>query len=206
MFGLSSTDPLLPQPTDEQLLEEHLAGSETAFRQLVERYRVELFRYLARFLGDRALADDVFQETFVQVHQSADQFDRTRRFRPWLFAVAANKARDALRFNARRPSSSLNAPQGATEKSPLNLLPSRENLPDEPMAADELRRQVQRVVQSMPPHYREILLLAYFNQFSYKQISDILEIPVGTVKSRLHAAVAFFAQQWKSSNPGGWVS
>jgi len=65
-----------------------------------------------------------------------------------------------------------------------------------------LRGKVQRTVENMPDHLREILLLSYFHQFPYKQISEILDIPLGTVKSRLHAAVAYFAEIWKKSNLG----
>ena len=66
----------------------------------------------------------------------------------------------------------------------------------------ELRQKVQTAVFGMPEHLREILLLSYFHQFPYKQISDILDIPLGTVKSRLHTAVAHFAERWKAANPG----
>jgi RNA polymerase sigma-70 factor (ECF subfamily) len=77
---------------------------------------------------------------------------------------------------------------------------SVDNMPDQPMEQRELQEAVQKTVMSMPDHLREILLLSYFHQFPYKQISDILDIPLGTVKSRLHAAVAHFADRWKSMN------
>src|SRR5687767_2790468 len=99
-------------PTDEQLLKSYREGNKKDFGRLVERYQRELFHFLVRFLGDRAAAEDVFQETFLQVHQSADQFDLTRRFRPWLFTIAANKARDLMRSNARRPTNPLQASIG----------------------------------------------------------------------------------------------
>ena len=75
-------------------------GEQPAFALIVERYQRELFHFLVRFLGNRAAAEDVFQETFLQVHQSAEQFDLQRRFRPWLFTIAANKARDLIRSQA----------------------------------------------------------------------------------------------------------
>lgn len=199
--------PQLPaELSDEELLARYLEGQHEAFRALVDRYRVELYRFLGRFLGDRTLADDVFQDTFVQVYQSAASFDPTRRFRPWLFAIATNKARDALRTGSRRYATSLDSANETSESSPLLRLMSHEQPPDEPLAHRELRERVQRVVTTLPSQYREILLLAYFNQFSYKQISDILHIPVGTVKSRLHAAVTYFAHQWKRVNPDRWMS
>ena len=90
-------------PTDEQLLADYLAGQTDGFELLVRRHSPELFRFLARFTGNAAAAEDVVQEAFLQVHLSAASFDRTRRFKPWLFTIAANKARDLLRSRGRRP-------------------------------------------------------------------------------------------------------
>jgi RNA polymerase sigma-70 factor, ECF subfamily len=174
-----------------------------SFSQLVERYQRELFHFLVRFLGDRAAAEDVFQETFLQVHQSAEQFDPQRRFRPWLFTIAANKARDLMRSQARRPTNPLQATiaPGDNESGEfIDLMQSAAEMPGEPMEKQELQQQVQQTVSTMPEHLREILLLSYFHQFPYKQISEILDIPLGTVKSRLHAAVAHFADRWRATN------
>src|SRR6476661_823703 len=190
--------------TDEQLLDEYRQGDKPAFAALVSRYQRELYHFLVRFLGNRASAEDVFQETFLQVHQSAEQFDPQRRFRPWLFTIAANKARDLIRSQARRPTNPLQAsinPGDDDSGEFMDLMSSVEDTPDEPMQRAELQQSVQKAVASMPEHLREILLLSYFHQFPYKQISDILEIPLGTVKSRLHAAVAHFADRWKAMNP-----
>src|SRR3954452_21539315 len=95
--------------TDEELLAAYRDGDRLSFATLVERYQRELFHFLVRFLGDRAAAEDIFQETFLQVHQSAAQFDPERRFRPWLFTIAANKARDLMRSQSRRPTNPLQA-------------------------------------------------------------------------------------------------
>ncbi|HEY8666702.1 MAG TPA: sigma-70 family RNA polymerase sigma factor [Tepidisphaeraceae bacterium] len=190
--------------SDEQLLSAYRQGDKPSFGQLVERYERELFHFLVRFLGDRAAAEDVFQETFLQVHQSADQFDPQRRFRPWLFTIAANKARDLMRSQARRPTNPLQAsisPGDEESGQFIDLMQSAAALPGEPMEKQELQQLVQKTVNNMPEHLREILLLSYFHQFPYKQISDILNIPLGTVKSRLHAAVAHFADRWRNLNP-----
>lgn len=185
------------------LLAEHLRGDSSSFTKLVARYQRELFHFLVRFIGDWALAEDVFQETFLQVYQSAEQFDTSRRFRPWLFTIAANKARDMLRSQARRPSSQLQANINANDSESgefIDLLEAAVPSPGEPMEQAELQKRVQDTVKTMPDNLREILLLSYFHQFPYKQISEMLDIPLGTVKSRLHAAVAYFAEKWKSAN------
>ncbi len=194
----------LSQDGDEQLLEAYRRGDRASFGRLVERHQRELFLFLVRFLGDRAAAEDVFQETFLQVHQSAHQFDPQRRFRPWLFTIAANKARDYLRSQSRRPAHAIQAPIDSSDEESgefIDLVRSAQALPDEPMQMREMQEQVRRVVGEMPEHLREILLLSYFNQFPYKQIGEILGIPLGTVKSRLHAAVAEFANRWQEANP-----
>jgi len=191
--------------TDEELLTEARGGNVACFRVLVERYQRELFHFLVHFLGDRTAAEDTFQETFLQVYESAGQFDTARRFRPWLFTIAANKARDLMRSQARRPTEPLQAllhPDQENSGSFVDLLKSHDQQPEEALETAELRQRVRQTVASMPDMLREILLLSYFHQFPYKQISDILGIPLGTVKSRLHAAVADFANRWKSANTG----
>ena len=201
--GHGRPGPNAGEPSDEQLLAEYRNGDKTAFSRLVSRYQRELFHFLVRFLGNRASAEDVFQETFLQVHQSAEQFDLQRRFRPWLFTIAANKARDLIRSQARRPTNPLQASisPGDNESGEfIDLMQSTDELPSDPMEKRELQELVHNTVSSMPEHLREILLLSYFHQFPYKQISEILDIPLGTVKSRLHAAVAHFADRWRAMN------
>jgi RNA polymerase sigma-70 factor, ECF subfamily len=195
--------------TDEQLIAAYQQGDRDSFQQLVGRYERELFHFLVRFLGDRAAAEDVFQETFLQIHQSAPSFDIHRRFRPWLFTIAANKARDLIRSNSRRPANPLQASVNSGDDDSaefIDLMKSSDEMPDAPLMQKELRQKVQLTVTSMPEHLREILLLSYFHQFPYKQISDILDIPLGTVKSRLHSAVAHFADRWRAANPGQLLS
>lgn len=183
---------------DEALLQRYVEGHKPAFAELVRRYERELYHFLVRFLGDRAAAEDTFQEAFLQVHESAATFDTTRRFRPWLFTIAANKARDLLRSKHRHPASALDAhPDGMNgEGQYVDLLQASGALPDEPLEKVELQALVHRTIGELPPNLREVLLLGYFHEFPYKQISEMLHIPVGTVKSRLHSAVAHFAQRW----------
>jgi len=195
--------------SDEQLLSAYLAGEGNAFVQLVERYQRELFHFLVRFLGDRTSAEDIFQESFLQVHQSAAQFDPARRFKPWLFTIAANKSRDLMRSQSRRPTTPLQASVGGNDDDSvefIDLMRAASETPSEPMERRELAELVHNTVMGMPDHLREILLLSYFQQFPYKQIGEILDLPLGTVKSRLHTAVAYFADRWKQLNRGRSVS
>lgn len=189
------------QPSDESLLQAYIDGDRAAFQQLMSRYSNELLHFLTRFLGSRTAAEDVFQETFLQVHTSAETFDPTRRFKPWLFTIAANKGRDHHRKQNRRQEMSLSAsigPDGEGQRF-VDLMEAELPTPDGPILDAERSRLVKEVLDSMPSHLREIVLLSYFQRLSYNQIAETLEIPLGTVKSRLHAAVASFASAWKAA-------
>lgn len=186
--------------TDEELLDDYCRGDDAAFEALVRRYRNELFHFLIRFLGSRAAAEDVFQETFLQIHLSARSFDVERRFKPWLFTIAANKARDYHRKSNRRAALSLTG--GEQEErggSYIDLLDAELPRPEEPILDSERSRLVKSVVDSLPAPLREILVLSYFQRLSYNQIADSLAIPLGTVKTRLHSAVAAFARAWRAA-------
>lgn len=191
------SDPL--ERSDEELVEDYLAGDVAAFRTIVERHHDLLFRFLYRLVGTREMAEDVFQETFLQIHESLEGFDTSRRFKPWLFTIAANKGRDALRRASRRGALSLSARNADDEGDALvDLLEVDLPGPDRPLEQQEQNEMVQRALDTLSPRLREILLLCYFQRLSYLQIAEQLSIPVGTVKSRLHAAVAAFARAWQS--------
>lgn len=185
--------------TDEQLVEEYLSGDAPALRALIERYHDPLMRFLFRLTGQRQMAEDVFQETFLQVHQSLGGFDTTRRFKPWIFTIAANKGRDALRRAGRRPAVSLSASVGSDDDSTsfVDLMEIEMPHASTRLEQQEQSRMVQRALDRLSPRLREVLLLSYFQKLSYAQLADMLDIPLGTVKSRLHSAVAAFAKSWQ---------
>jgi RNA polymerase sigma-70 factor (ECF subfamily) len=187
-----------PTISDAELLQRHIDGDSKAFEALIGRYRRPLFAFLVR-----ALAEDVFQETFLQVHRSAGMFDPAKRFKPWLYTVAANKARDAIRTRKRYKAAPLDAAVGSASDdgaSFADLMPADIPLPEENLMNLETQRAVQELVSEMPDDLRLVLSLAYFQNLPYKEISDILDIPVGTIKSRMHKATRLFAEKYR-----GWV-
>lgn len=185
-------------PTDERLLADFLDGDERAFSQLVRLYSRDLFLFVARFVRDQAAAEDIVQDAFIQVHHSAHSFDATRRFRPWLFTIAANKARDYLRTRGRRREVAMSFDSGDGDASSfLDFLSDAGPAPDVAIELDEQRARVRGIVAALPDHLREVLMLAYFQRFPYKEMAEMLDIPLGTVKSRLHAAVTKFAEAYK---------
>jgi RNA polymerase sigma-70 factor (ECF subfamily) len=190
----------LTKLSDGELLDRSAAGEDGAFREIVNRYKNGLYAFLRNFLNKTDLIDDVFQETFLQLFTSQESFDRTRPLRPWLYTIAANKAKDALRKMQRTAAITIGTMTQSEDMSfgdMLNILGSEDEKPFEDLEKDETAANVRRVIANMPDNLREILILAYFNKFSYKQLSDILSIPIGTVKSRLHTAVGRFAKDWK---------
>jgi RNA polymerase sigma-70 factor (ECF subfamily) len=194
--------PFSKNQTDAELFARYAAGEETAFREIVSRYKNGLYAFLRHFLNQQDLIEDVFQETFLQLFTSRDSFDTERPLRPWLFTIAANKAKDALRKQQRTPTATIGTLADSQEMSfddVLDTLTSDDTMPYEELEDGEIASQVRQVIADMPENLREILILAYFNKFSYKQMARILSIPIGTVKSRLHTAVARFVKEWKAA-------
>ena len=169
----------MDQITDEQLLAFFINGDESAFAQLVKRYEKELYNFLLRFLGQPSLAEDIFQETFLQVHLSAHSFVTTRRFRPWLYTIASNKARDLLRSRARRPAGQLSTPDENDDIGNLwDCLLADHTTAEDVYIKKQQKELVREIVNELPDNLRQILILAYFSQLSYQEMADVLEIPL----------------------------
>ncbi len=170
------------------------------FGPLVKRYERELFGYLRRYVGDDELAEDVFQNTFLQVFLKIQQYEPGRPARPWLYAIATNQAIDALRRKNRRADQRTDAlvmPDEDGEPRPLfELIASAEVGPPEETDRAEEREQVRAAVDRLPDLLKQVVILAYFQGLKYQDIAETLAIPVGTVKSRLHAAVAKLTEEW----------
>ena len=168
-------------------------GTRRAFEELVRRYERELYGYLRGYLGDATLAEDAFQGTFLQVHLKAAQYDPTRAFRPWLYTIATNQAIDLLRSNRRHRALSLNAPVGGggNDLFPLqDILAGDGTSPGDPLESDELRQAVQRAVDRLPKRLKQVLILVMYQGMKYRDAARSLGVPVGTVKSRVHTAIA----------------
>ena len=192
-------DPDLDRLSDEDLLSRFRRGQREVFGTLVRRYQRELYGYLRRYLGDPHLADDVFQTTFVQVFSKAGQYEPGRPVRPWLYAIATNQAIDALRRAGRHPTVSLEQAETEAEgerRGLIDLLEGREVDPFDNVDAAETRELVRGCVDRLPEFLRTVLLMAYYQGLKYQEIADALDIPLGTVKSRLHAALVKLHEAW----------
>ncbi len=189
--------------SDEDLLIRFCRGQTDAFGVLVRRYERELYGYLRRYLGDATLAEDVFQNTFLQLYVKSGQYEPGRPVRPWLYTIATHQAIDALRRNNRHQAVSLEQertePSDGELRTLLETLEARGPSPLEAVSAQERRERVRASVDKLPDFLRQVLILAYYQGLKYREIADILEIPVGTVKSRLHAALVKLQEAWSES-------
>ena len=198
----------LAAPSDEALMSRYRDSAQSAdFNELIRRYERELYRYLARYLGDASLAEDVFQNTFLQVHLKRALYEDGRSFRPWLYAIATHQAVDSLRKIGRHPTVSLDQRRsGSDESDPgglINLLVNEGPGPLSELQEKERQVWVKDSIDRLPDSLKQTLVLAYYQDLKYREIAEILKIPVGTVKSRLHAALAKLGEMAKASHRDG---
>lgn len=140
----------------------------------------------------------------MQVHLAAATFDLGRSFRPWVYTIAANKARDHLRSRGRRQEYSLDSARAGDDRPvPSQTLEAADGPLLELVESEEQKAVVRELIARMPEHLRLILMLGYYQQLPYTEIAEVLEIPVGTVKSRLHAAVSHFGRLWRGRMKAG---
>lgn len=194
----------LSRVSDEELLGRYRAGCARAFTVLVQRYERELYNYLRRYLGDATLAEDVFQNTFLQLHLKIDLYETGRSVRPWLYTIATNQAIDALRKGNRHRTVSLDARAPNLDEACHAFVDLIHGASDDPLQAlelDERRQWVRDALDRLPSYLRAVVVMAYYQGLKYREIAEVLDIPVGTVKSRLHAAVAKLADAWKAAHP-----
>jgi RNA polymerase sigma-70 factor (ECF subfamily) len=188
--------------SDEELLALFRQGTSEVFGVLVRRYEGELYGYLRRYLGDGELADDVFQNTFVQLYTKISQYESGRPVRPWLYAIATNQAIDALRRENRHQAVRLHTEGDDASDGELphllTLLESRVASPLEQMQVEERKQVVRASVDRLPDFLKQVVILAYYQGLKYKDIADALRIPVGTVKSRLHTAMCKLQEAWSA--------
>jgi RNA polymerase sigma-70 factor (ECF subfamily) len=189
--------------SDEQLLLSYReTGDRDRFAQLLRRYERELYSYLRRYLGDAEMAEDAFQAAFLQVHLKCDQFEEGRKFRPWLYTIATNQAIDAQRRNRRHRMVSLDQPTGDASQDVGKLLDLLESSEANPLAYAkhaERREWIRQAMEELPEHLRSVVHLVYYQGLKYREAAEVLSVPVGTVKSRLHAAILKLNEVWRAA-------
>lgn len=180
-----------PVNDDAQLIEATLAGKSTAFGQLVQKYQDRLYNTLVHVVHSPEDARDVLQEAFVQAFVKLETFQRTSAFYTWLYRIAFNVAASFCR--RRRPTVSVEQAREAKGQEPIDDRAG----PTQRLEQDERCRQVQQALATLSEEHRVVLVLREIDGYCYETIAEMLDLPVGTVRSRLHRARLQLREQLK---------
>jgi len=182
------------QTEDRQLFDMWLAGDSRGFSALYERYRSRVFGFLLRMTGDRDVAEDMLQETFLAAMRNASQFDRTRSFLSWIFGIAHKRAIDYFRHAKVETDHA-----GDTDGSVGSKIES----PDQDLDYKRLRRAVTEAVAELDPSQREVFLLRELGGVPFKEISEMMDCPINTALGRMRLALINMRKELKKRGIDG---
>jgi RNA polymerase sigma-70 factor (ECF subfamily) len=163
-------------------------GDREAFETLVDLYQDKMYYLALRMLGNAQEAEDVVQETFLRVYMNLDRYDEAHKFSTWIYRIANNLCIDRLR--RRKPTLSLDFEDenGETTGSGYAVLSGDEDRPEEQMILSELQSTVRDAIDKLPDKYKSVVILRYLHDLSLQEIGEVLDLPVTTVKTRVHRA------------------
>jgi len=168
-------------------------GDEEAFTLLFKRYELRIFNYILRHVGNRALAEDIFQNTFLKLHRSRKSYQQSAAFSTWIFTIASNLLKDAARVQKRRADIveleevRERVAGGSSLSEPLSI--PRQQDPEVEVGEREIAAYIRQAVQALPFDQREVIILAKYGGFKYEEIAEILNTTPGAVKVRVHRAI-----------------
>ncbi|MFC1550231.1 sigma-70 family RNA polymerase sigma factor [Candidatus Neomarinimicrobiota bacterium] len=171
--------------TDEQLIARFQAGDENAYIELVNRYRNRLMTFVFRFVGETEQAEDIVQDTLIKVYTHRHFYKEIAKFSTWIYTIAGNLSKTELRKRKRRKTSSISQ-MGIDDRD--YEIPAIEPETDDVLQGEYTEQQIQRSIQSLPQHFRTVIILRDIQELSYEEISKIVDVPLGTVKSRINRA------------------
>ncbi len=171
--------------TDEQVIKAFQEGEETAFVELVNRYKDRLVNFVYRFLNDMDEAEDLVQETFFKVYKNKHAYREIAKFSTWIYTIAGNLARSELRKRKRRQTYTMSDLSYDNQQfNPVDTGPT----PEQVVFNDIVGETIHAAIQALPEPFKSIIILRDIQELSYEDISTILDIPMGTVKSRVNRA------------------
>ena len=189
----SPQEPAAPSDSDAMLVERTVAGDQKAFELLVIKYQRRIQRLIGRMVRDVDLVEDIAQETFIRAYRALAQFRGEAQFYTWLYRIAVNTAKKALMELKRDPTVSENSFKSgqsdeSDETSPLeNELISSET-PEAVLAGKEIAQMVNAAMEALPEELRQAITLREIEGLSYEEISEVMNCPIGTVRSRIFRA------------------
>jgi RNA polymerase sigma-70 factor (ECF subfamily) len=172
-------------PTDEELIERFQNGDVYAFEQIVKRYKNQLLNFAYRFLGDIEDSEDIVQETFLRIFRKRNAYRNIAKFSTWIYTITGNLAKTELRRRKKRKLFSISS-LGYDEKD--YELPDHRRGPEEKADSVVKEEIIQKAIDVLSPKFKEVIILRDIQELSYEEISKILKIPLGTVKSRVNRA------------------
>ncbi|MGC9316535.1 MAG: sigma-70 family RNA polymerase sigma factor [Armatimonadota bacterium] len=179
----------LTQEAVEQLVERAKTGDRRAFGRLVDEYKDKIYNYVARMLNDPYEAEDVTQEAFLRAFRSLPRFRGASSFHTWLYRIASNLAIDVVRRRKRQePTFSLDEPLEGDDGEYEREIADETGGPEEASTTRETRVAVRRAIMDLPEKLRDVMILYELQGETYEDIAQILDVPLGTVKSRLFNA------------------
>lgn len=173
------------QPSDEELISRFQQGDAYAFDLLVKRYKDPLLNFVYRFLGDLVESEDIVQETFYRVYKNKHYYKEVAKFSTWIYTIAGNLAKTELRRRKRKRVFSIHK-DSPTEKD--IELPDVSEDPEKEVNSVITDKLIQKAINNLPPKFRQVIILRDVQGFSYEEISSIIKVPLGTVKSRVNRA------------------
>jgi RNA polymerase sigma-70 factor (ECF subfamily) len=181
---LKGTDSKI-QPTDEELISRFQMGDAYAFDVLVRRYKDPLLNFIFRFIGDMVEAEDIVQETFYRVFKNKHYYKEVAKFSTWIYTIAGNLAKTELRRRKRRKLFSIHK-DSVTDKE--IELPDLNTDPEKNVNTALTEKVIHKAISNLPPKFRQVIILRDIQDFSYEEISSVIKVPLGTVKSRVNRA------------------
>ena len=173
------------QYTDEELIARFQNGNKQAYIELVRRYRNRLMTFVFRFLGDMELSEDIVQDTMIKVYTHKHYYKEIAKFSTWIYTIAGNLAKTELRKRKRRKVTLLS--QMNTDDRKYEI-PSTELQSEDIVQGEYTERYIQKAILQLPLHFRTVVILRDIQELSYEEISKIVNVPLGTVKSRINRA------------------
>lgn len=176
------------EPDERSLITRTLAGDDDAFAVLVQLHQTTVYNIAYRMVGQRDVAQSLAQETFLRAFKALDTFDLNRPFGPWLYRIGTNLSINWIK-RARLPTVSIESPSRLDEAEPEPLdIPDSSAEPAARFAQTEIQAELRRAIASLPVDYRAVIELRHFQELNYEEIANTLNLPVGTVKTRLFRA------------------
>ena len=171
--------------TDEELISRFQSGDEGAYIELVNRYRDRIYNFVFQFLGDIEEAEDVAQNTMIKLYEKKHYYKEIAKFSTWIYTIARNLANTELRKRKRRKITYLSQ---MSRKEKQYEIPAIQNDVDKSLNDDYINKRIKKAIQKLPEHFKSIIILRDIQEFSYDEISNIVGVPLGTVKSRINRA------------------